>query len=378
MGIDKHSDLNFSTSVPEAEFIDENIQKEENPILPTSQAFKLTDEKDVTGSEAVTLFGMTVKSATTEELKSLMKPLGSPPPNPKFVFHNKIPKAGSTTMKWLLVALARKNGFRLDHARWCLSDDQSKCGEHDPKTGQHLDGPDGEQAMIQYIPQRRKDVGDQNFLLLKHHHWFNFSRFGLEEPTYINVVRDPVTRYSSWYYFERYGWQRQQGSRSRFFGDEEDKMRTLDECVQGDYPECLEPLQVLIKYFCGTDMKKCGMMNRHAGHDWTKVAQATERAKRIIVQNFYAIGVLEYFPATLALFEKMLPQFYNGAVELSQRPEQQKQRESSKSLNPGFSNKTRKMLETGVLRYEVDIYNLIKTLFYEKLKFYGIDLPESL
>ena len=70
----------------------------------------------------VTLFGMTVESATTEELKSLMKPLGSPPPNPKFVFHNKIPKAGSTTMKWLLVALARKNGFRLDHARWCLSE----------------------------------------------------------------------------------------------------------------------------------------------------------------------------------------------------------------------------------------------------------------
>ena len=29
-----------------------------------------------------------------------------------------------------------------------------------------------------------------------------------------------------------------------FLGDEEDKTRTLDECVQGDYPECLEPLQV--------------------------------------------------------------------------------------------------------------------------------------
>ena len=106
-------------------------------ICNSDKAIKLTDEKDVTGSEAVsfqfqvkvqsikifkvTLFGMTVKSATTEELKALMQPLGSPPRNPKFVFHNKIPKAGSTTMKWLLVALARKNGFLLDHARWCLS-----------------------------------------------------------------------------------------------------------------------------------------------------------------------------------------------------------------------------------------------------------------
>lgn len=33
------------------------------------------------------------------------------------------------------------------------------------------------------------------------------------------------------------------------------------------------------------------------------------------------------------------------------------------------------MLETGVLRYEVDIYNLVKSLFYEKLKYFNIPLP---
>ena len=63
-------------------------------------------------------------------------------------------------------------------------------------------------------------------------------------------------------------------------------MRTLDECVQGDYPECLEPLQVLIKYFCGTDMKKCGMMNRHVGHDWTKVRFYNEFPRRSVVKIF--------------------------------------------------------------------------------------------
>lgn len=314
-----------------------------------------------------------VKKATVDDLMPLVQAPGTGPANAKFVFHNKIPKAGSTTMKWLLVALSKRNGFTLDHARWCLTGD--RCAEHDPVTGQHIDGPDGQEAMLDYIPKKLEEVGDGNYLLLKHHHWFNFTQFGMVEPTYINVARDPVTRYASWYYFERYGWARQEGSRSRFFGGEEDKTRTLDECVEQGHRECLEPVQVLVKYFCGTDMKQCGMMATK-GHNWNKVAAATERAKRIIAQKFYVVGVLEHFQATLALFEKMLPEYYAGAPEVSQMPEQEKQRNSSKSSNPGFSNSTRDALERGVLRYEADIYNLIKSLFYQKLKYYNIPLTK--
>merc|ERR1712050_619078 len=149
-------------------------------------------------------------------------------------------------------------------------------------------------------PKQRAEAKTDNYFLIKHHHWFNFTAHGMEEPTYINVARDPVTRYASWYYFERFGWARQQGTRARFFGEDEDKDRSLDDCVQGGYAECLEPVQVLVKYFCGTDSTQCGMMEgakkTGSGHDWTKVREA---------------------------------------------------------------------LESGVLRYEVDVYNLVKAMFYE-------------
>jgi len=79
-------------------------------------------------------------------------------------------------------------------------------------------GSDGEQSMVEYVPAKRAELGDDKYLLLKHHHWFNFTKFGMEQPTYINVARDPVTRYASWYYFERYGWARHEGTRTRFFG----------------------------------------------------------------------------------------------------------------------------------------------------------------
>ena len=55
-----------------------------------------------------------------------------------------------------------------------------------------------------------------------------------------------------------------------------------------------------------------------------------------------------------------------------------KQRDSSKSHHQQTMNETREALEKGVLRYEVDIYKLIKSLFYEKLQFYNIPLPEQL
>ena len=116
----------------------------------------------------------------------------------------------------------------------------------------------------------------------------------MEKPTYINVARDPVTRYSSWYYFERFGWARHEGTRARFFGDEEDKYRTLDECVSGGYEDCKEPHQVLAKYFCGTDSKSCGMMSAK-GLDLNKVAAVTERAKKNIAQEFFVVGVLGKF-----------------------------------------------------------------------------------
>lgn len=322
-----------------------------------------------------------VHRATPEELKSVMPPINRPPINPNFVFHNKIPKAGSTTMKWLLVGLAKRNNFQLDHQRFCI--DTVNCVGIDPVTKAQVDGPDGEEKISEYVPKKLEENKDGKYLLLKHHHWLNFTEQGLEMPTYINIARDPVTRFSSWYYFERFGWDRMAGARDRFGKnhggevekDQSDLDRTLDECVLDQHEECLEPVQVLVKYFCGT-VKTCSMMGAVANkHDWRQVAIATERAKNIIARHFHVVGVLENFEQTLDLFEKMLPGYFAGAKDVYNTPAMQKQRNSSKSHHQKASNETRLALEQGVLRYEVDIYNLIKTLFNEKLQYYNIPRP---
>ena len=75
----------------------------------------------------------------------------------------------------------------------------------------------------------------------------------------------------------------------------------------------------MVKYFCGTDLKECTLLSGD-GNDWKAVARATERAKSIIQNQFYVIGILEEFSTTLKLFEKLLPDYFSGALELSRTP----------------------------------------------------------
>ena len=62
--------------------------------------------------------------------------------------------------------------------------------------------------------------------IFKHHYYFNTTEFGLESPTWINVIRDPLTWFESNFYFKRFGWERKPGTRTR-----PDQNLTIDQCV---------------------------------------------------------------------------------------------------------------------------------------------------
>ncbi|CAG5099159.1 Oidioi.mRNA.OKI2018_I69.XSR.g16304.t1.cds [Oikopleura dioica] len=303
-----------------------------------------------------------------------LPPLDSPPISTNFVFHNKMPKSGSTTMKHILSVLSKENNFILDHQRLCISDDCSAGAD---------DGANGIKMVKEHLIEKRAANPNSKYLFLKHHHWLNMTELGLEKATFINVVRDPITRFASRYYFNRFGWGLSSGARRQTWKNDQEKDQTLDECVANGSEECIESLQVMVQYFCGTDAA-CGTkegdgMEHDAGEvkrtDWQKTSRATEKAKQNILKDYYMIGVLEHFNETLDLFDKMLPEFFRGARAASQSEQVLSKRESSKTAhNAGFSNQTRLALEKGLLRYEMDLYNLCKAIFYRRLKFHGIEL----
>jgi len=300
--------------------------------------------------------------------------LNSPPPSSQFIFHNKLPKSGSTTMKYIISTLQKANDFHMDYQSPCIN--KATCAT-DP-----ADGIGAESTLANHVKVEREQHPGK-FILLKHQYWLNFTEHDMEQPTYINVVRDPVTRFASMYYFNRYGFKsmgsaaRQGAVRHSWKGTEEDIVRTLDMCMEQQGEECSEPLQVLVRYFCGT-AKECNMKSAKMGkfgalNNWDKVAKAAELAKKKIITQYYSIGLMEKFDETLSLFEKMLPGFFKGAPAAYRSQFVQNQRESSKTAHTdGYSNSTRSWLEEGPLRYEMDLYKLISAIFYERLNYYGI------
>ena len=134
-------------------------------------------------------------------------PIGKPVlPNPHLIFHNKLPKCGSTTMHNMLQLLSKWNNF--DYYKLEPGDDPFQ-EEEKISTFMKL-------ALEKARPKRSKsEDGTWPVFLFKHHYYYNTSRHGLEEPTWINLIRDPITWFESSFYFKRLGWSQKPGARRR-------------------------------------------------------------------------------------------------------------------------------------------------------------------
>ena len=70
-----------------------------------------------------------------------------------------------------------------------------------------------------FRPDLKRATAEQPLMVIKHHLFTNFTVYGMEEPTWINVAREPVSRFVSSYYFRRFGFKRHEGARNKKIRD---------------------------------------------------------------------------------------------------------------------------------------------------------------
>lgn len=231
-------------------------------------------------------YDLTVKA---ESLVDMMDHAAQPQ-NPGFVFHNKMPKSGSTTVQRLLRTLSNKNHF--------FYMDMYEHGTND-------------QDFV--VVDAIKENFQMPLLLLKHHFWFNFTLYGLTQPTMVNLVRNPVDWFTSEYYFCRHGWVRRpdyKGPQCQHMTQDQLDM-TLDECVAKKHKECVEPSFEYMEWLCGAE-ELC--LTR--GSNYQKKMLAVELTKHRVLREYYIVGLLEEFETTLFLFERVLPLYFQGSREV--------------------------------------------------------------
>ncbi|XP_038936988.1 uronyl 2-sulfotransferase isoform X3 [Rattus norvegicus] len=280
----------------------------------------------------VSAFRNSLEETTVPKRESTLQVL----PFPSQVVYNRVGKCGSRTVVLLLRILSEKHGFKL-----VTSDIHNKTRLTKNE----------QMELIKNI-----STVEQPYLFTRHVHFLNFSRFGGDQPVYINIIRDPVSRFLSNYFFRRFGdWRGEQNHMIRTPSmRQEERYLDINECILENYPECSNPrLFYIIPYFCGQH-PRC----REPG-EW-----ALERAKLNVNENFLLVGILEELEDVLLLLERFLPHYFKGVLSIYKDPEHRKLGNMTVTVKKTVPSPEAVQILYQRMRYEYEFYHYVKEQFH--------------
>merc|ERR1719427_2030629 len=149
----------------------------------------------------------------------------------RYIFYNRVPKCGSMSMTTLFYKLGGENKFRVASPY--------EAGEQQDKN------EDEEESFTNFLTSE-----PHPFVYIRHLYFIDFTKYHKKQPMYVNIMRDPIERFESFYYFTRFGNTRGGGG-SRM--GEERRQETIDDCVRLRRHECMRPYWQVVPYFSGTN-----------------------------------------------------------------------------------------------------------------------------
>lgn len=295
--------------------------------------------------------------------------------NDSIVIFNRVPKTGSEMLQSFGKYLAATQGY---HAFI------------DPQIMKLFPS---HQDQMDFVKNFKEQVNDSG-IYFRHMTYFDFTDYSMMSPIYASIVRHPVDRMVSWFYYQR--WKDRpddempsvctKNSKWRQFCDEmlairqEDFKRdeswfnmTFDECIEKKLPECQfstgngyllqkdfkMDFRSQMMFFCGNNLQ-CSLFNSQ---------QVLNMAKQIVEEKYAVVGILEDLEATFQALQAYIPKFFRNAHDLFQ--------ENLNNLtlthtnkNPGklpLNNQTRQYLEQK-FNVEIEFYEFCKQRLYQQLE----------
>lgn len=273
------------------------------------------------------------------------------------VIYNRVPKTGSTSFVNIAYDLCKRNKFHVLHINVTAN--------------MHV------LSLPNQINFVRNVTGwNQMKPALYHGHmaYLDFSKFQMPlKPIYINLVRKPLDRLVSYYYFLRYG----DNYRPNLVRKKAGNKITFDECVEQKQPDC-DPknMWLQIPFFCG-----------HAAECWDPGSEwALNQAKRNLVNEYFLVGVTEEMEDFIVLLEKSLPRIFKGFKEHYQHSNRSHLRQTTSKIAPSPET-IAEITQSRVWKMENELYefalkqfqfikrkltipdkNTLQTFMYEKIR----------
>lgn len=254
------------------------------------------------------------------------------------VFYNRIGKCGSRSLLMLAQYVMKRNNIRM----------KSSANYWD-------DHPHESLAMKEMM--KISTLAPPTFYN-RHIHYLDFKKHRFKPPIYINMIRDPVSRYVSHFNYAKYG-DMLGGVRNG-----PANLSDINHCLLNNESYCHREKSryYYTNYFCGFD-SVCSN---------TSSTARFELAKKHVRDDYLLIGMTEEFEHTLALLEKMIPVYFKGASDIWKR--------LGGSLTSRTKTKTKDVLNDKAyhkLRYEIladdyIVYEYAKSKYQKLKKEYGI------
>lgn len=248
------------------------------------------------------------------------------------VLYNRIPKTGSTSFANLLYDSCMKNKVYVLHVN--ITTFKSTLPLQD------------QQEFVRNVSSWYRPA-----VYHGHFAYVDFQQHGSNlHPHYINIIREPLERLVSHYYFIRYGDDYRVGLKRYKQGEN----TTFDECVKKGKIDCSDrKMWMQIPFFCG---QKAGCLK--PGNLW-----ALEEAKKNLKEKYTLVGVTEHLDDFVNLLEKMFPRIFLGITEMYKTGNKSHLRHTLHKDLP--SEETLQVFQkSAIYRLEREFYSFAKNHFF--------------
>eukprot|EP00049_Salpingoeca_infusionum_P010837 m.186829 g.186829 ORF g.186829 m.186829 type:complete len:322 (+) comp14763_c0_seq3:309-1274(+) len=259
------------------------------------------------------------------------------------LFYNRIPKAGSSSLKTIVHDLSRI--YKYKQYSYPVYDDRDWFD-------QEKESQNAARISSTFVKYGGRVVYDQ------HIRFINFTKFDLDQPYYFNLMRHPVSRAISTYYFARTGGHSQREKIRERLGAEADWSITKCALASSEckFMRSTSSFHLMTAFFCGHH-EECQVIN----------ATALARAKNNLKQSYAFVGITEHFLESVAVLGKMFPQYFGHVLELliAQGEVTNKNKNHHKGNQPDEA--TIAILEEKT-KYDLELYHYAVSLFKEHVQ----------
>ncbi|XP_024946863.1 heparin sulfate O-sulfotransferase isoform X2 [Cephus cinctus] len=235
------------------------------------------------------------------------------------VIYNRVPKTGSTSFVGIAYDLCKQNKYHALHIN--------------VTNNMHTLTLPNQVQFVNNVTQW--DVMKPAFY---HGHmaFLDFGKFGVKQnPLYINLLRKPLDRFISYYYFLRYGDNFRPHLIRKKHGDTKVGQADCDP----------DNMWLQIPFLCGHD-PQCWI----AGNKW-----ALEEAKRNLEKHYLLVGVTEELAEFVQTLEIVLPRFFKGAYDHFLHSNKSHLRQTTQKMDP-LPETVEKIEKSTVWKMENELY----------------------